>query len=423
MNISIVETKTIPTIKIEYNNKNIILHSKYDPIREVNAWCKNAIAGLSKQQEVIIIGLGAGYHIKQLSELLPEKKITVVEFNDDYYRWFKTSPFYEKVYRCINVIVKQYNSLSSTEQQELFTGISSSNLLIHKSGLDLIPSKCKKVKEILDDMQFKKHSIKNQIGNMKANFTYNSQLQDEGIGKLKNMYGNKPMILISAGPSLDKQMTLLKRIHKEGKVVLGAVGTALKPLIKNNITPDFFSIIDPNPGTYEQLKNLDLPITTLYYLSTAYHETITLHTGPRYIMWQEGYEDAEKKAAQLGDSLIQTGGSVATALLDLMVYLGAGPLALVGQDLAFTNGLSHANYAHAQRDVNETLATLTTLDYHRTEQVPTAKNLTIYRKWFEDYALNHGNLELYNCTEGGAYINHWEHIRLKEFYEKVIYIG
>ncbi|MGM7634568.1 6-hydroxymethylpterin diphosphokinase MptE-like protein [Bacillus sp. Hm123] len=163
---------------------------------------------------------------------------------------------------------------------------------------------------------------------------------------------------------------------------------------------------------------MSLPKTPLFYLSTAYHETVMLNKGPRRILWQKGFEEAEKIAALKQEPTIQTGGSVATALLDVMVQLGGESIALIGQDLAFTDGKSHSNQAHAQKEMKQTKASEKVLNYDRTGEVYTAKNLTIYRKWFESFAKNHPHLHLYNCTEGGAYIHNWEHIRLQDYYLK-----
>lgn len=58
------------------------------------------------------------------------------------------------------------------------------------------------------------------------------------------------------------------------------------------------------------------------------------------------------------------------------------------------------------------------INYYQTAEVHTARNFTIYRKWFEKYQETHTELALYNCTEGGAYIHHWKHISLQEYYLK-----
>ncbi|MEK4406549.1 6-hydroxymethylpterin diphosphokinase MptE-like protein [Sporosarcina sp. FSL K6-6792] len=418
MKISIVETRTVPTVKIDLNGKSIVFHSKYDPLHEAAVWSESSLKGLKNQEEIVIVGLGAGYHIRAVAEAMPDKLITVIEFNDIFLTWFKDSPFYASIVILQNVSIKQFSDLSPTERGCVFSSVSSTNLLIHKNGLDISPYEYENVKAVLEDIKIQKNSISNQIGHMNMNFKKNIILNDDGIGKLKNKYAGKPMILVSAGPSLDKQLPLFKKIRDENFFIIGAVGTAVKPLVKFGIIPDFFAIIDPNQATYNQLTDLTLPYTTLYYLSTAYHDTIMLHNGPRRVIWQDGYEEAEKIASVKNDPIIQTGGSVATALLDLMVFLGGKSIALVGQDLAYTDGKSHANDTHAQKKINETRNAKKVINYDQTGEVYTAKNLIIYRKWFEVYAKEHQKLQLYNCTEGGAYIRNWEHISLQDYHLK-----
>ncbi|WP_026908871.1 motility associated factor glycosyltransferase family protein [Paucisalibacillus globulus] len=419
MEISIIETKTVPTINVKHNEKSYFFHSKYDPIREAEGWCNNVKSSIKDVSSLLLIGIGAGYHIITLAKMFPLVPITVIEFNPEFYHWFIKSPFQKKLMEIENLTIHLFENLSKKKQRNLFSTLHTSNLVIHKSGLDIMPEAYDNVKKILEDIQFKKNSIKNQIDIMNENFSKNTSLGIRGIKQKRGIYEGRPMILISAGPSLDKQMTLLKKIHDENKVILASVGTALKPLLENNIIPDFFCIIDPNQGNVEQLKGVSLPDSEFFFLSTTNHETVNEHKGDKYIMWQEGFPEAEELARKNGDPIIQSGGSVATALLDLMLYLGGKDIALVGQDLAYTDGLSHAKYSHAQRNVLDNTSVLKTLNYYRTGEVTTAKNLSIYKKWFEDYAVTHPELELINCTEGGAYINNWKHISLKEFYNMV----
>ena len=415
MKLAIIETKTVPTIKAVFNGRTLFFHSKYDPLNEATIWCKNEGDQIKTDEDIIVVGLSAGYHIQRLAALHPNQTIIVIEFNNKLFQWFKNSPFYKLIAQCNNVIIKQFNFLSAIERESIFSTVSLTNLLIHKNGLDLLPVEYQGIEEALKDLLMQKKSLRQQLGNLIANFEKNSLLKDKGIGQLKNMYEGKLMILVSAGPSLDKQLPLLKKIRDEQHFIIGAVGTAIKPLIKAAIIPDFFTIIDPNQGTYGQLTNVSLPETPLYYLSTAYHDTIMLHTGPRRIVYQQGFEDAEKQAIATNNPTIQTGGSVATALLDIMVYLGGKSIALVGQDLAYTDGKSHANATHAQKEIQ---GAKKVMNFYRNGEVYTANNLTLYRKWFERYAEKHQELRLYNCTEGGAYIHNWEHISLLDYYSK-----
>ena len=417
MKISCLDTKTVPTVKVELNNQSIVFHSKYNPLHASQKWAENTLILINPEEEVIVFGLCAGYHIEALSKLLPNTSITVVEFNDQYYDWFVTSPFKVALKKCKNVSLKKFSKLSENQRNSLFASVSSTNILSLEQYFNIIPVHYSSVGAILRRIILQNKSLSNQIGFMKENFNRNVTLNDDGIHNMKEKHLGKPMILISAGPSLNKQLPLLKKIQNSGSFILGAVGTALSPLISYGITPDFYAIIDAQ-ATEKQLDQIELPNTTLFYLSTASTNTILLHKGPRRVVWQRGYEEAELMAEQLKDPAMETGGSVATVLLDIMVYLGGGPIALVGQDLAFSGGKTHASGTHSSMDVNVQFSRQEVLNFYRNGTVMTSNNLTLYRTWFEDYAVSHGDLSLMNCTEGGAYIQNWEHLSLLEYYKK-----
>ena len=84
MEINIIETKTIPTIEIRVNNKKIVFHSKYNPLNEAESWCSSETNLLKSNEDIIIIGIGAGYHVLEVAKLFPNQIIRVIEFNDMY---------------------------------------------------------------------------------------------------------------------------------------------------------------------------------------------------------------------------------------------------------------------------------------------------------------------------------------------------
>ncbi|KAA0966788.1 DUF115 domain-containing protein [Sporosarcina sp. ANT_H38] len=414
MDITIIETKTVPTVQIQKNEKTITFHSKYDPLNEAKRWALTELELVELDYGITILGLGAGYHVLEIARLYPNLTVHAIEFNEQYFKWFMNSPFSHKLNECKNIAISSIDSLSKTQQQKLFSQEYSNNVLIHNSGLDTLPPKYISIETILKDMQMQQKSIRRQIDNMNANFEKNSLLNDKGIADLHHQWSGQPAILVSAGPSLHKQLPLLKKIQEDSNIHICAVGTAVKPLLQSGITPEIIVLIDPNPSTFDQLSTLDLPEIPLFYLSTAYHDTIQLHTGPRRVLFQGGFDKAVSLAEQRKEPLIKSGGSVATALLEVLVYLGADPIALVGQDLAYTYNLSHTDGAHAQKEI---LGSLTVLDYYQKEQVTTERNLNSYRRWFENYVKQKKNVQFFNCTEGGAHITNWEHISLANFYE------
>lgn len=418
MIVEVVATRTLPTIKASLHGADIFLHSKYDPMRDVESWVHKHSKRLVPSEKIVVVGMGAGYHIKFLTEIFDCSAVQVIEFNRDFYNWFQNSPFYSDIKALKNVSIHLFERLNSEEKYNVFQNVHSWNILIHESSLKLMPDQYNEIKQLLNDLLIKKKSIQVQEEKMYANITENVMLRDQGIVQWRNYYENQSVLLVSAGPSLNKHLGLLKHISDSKKAIIGAVGTALSPLLKNNLIPDFIMISDPDDVLIEQFAGIDLLSIPLFYLSTANHQTVRQYVGPRHIVWQEGYPDAEELARYRNEPLIQTGGSVATCLLDLMVYMGVAKIGLVGQDLAYTDGMSHANFTHAQREITEGLRLEAVLDYFQNGYVRTSRSLLVFKKWFEQYIIDKESAKFYNCTEGGAYIEGWNHQPLQLFIDE-----
>lgn len=140
--------------------------------------------------------------------------------------------------------LKKFSELSEYQRNSLFTSISSTNIWSLEQYFNIIPVHFSSVVAILRKIILQNKSLSNQIGFMKENFNRNVTLNDDGIHNMKEKYLGKPIILISAGPTLNKQLPLYKKIQNSRSFILGAVGTALSPLISYGITPDFYAIID-----------------------------------------------------------------------------------------------------------------------------------------------------------------------------------
>src|SRR5690606_16076320 len=105
-----------------------------------------------------------------------------------------------------------------------------------------------------------------------------------------------------------------------------------------------------------------------------------------------------------------TGGSVAHTTLDLLVQFGCNPIVLVGQDLAYTSGYTHARGTTHRKNAYEVATTRHRAALHMPGYyggtVATSHNLYIYLKWFEEYIAQLGQSRtVIDATEGGAYIH------------------
>jgi hypothetical protein len=125
----------------------------------------------------------------------------------------------------------------------------------------------------------------------------------------------------------------------------------------------------------------------------------------------------ERYLPELGD--LQSGGSVATSVFDLMLNLGCDPIILIGQDLAYTGREIHSAGTHHNDDwlpkytrflnldtINQRVIRKRSIKYVEAVgggTVITDFVLDLYRHWFEDSAAKVA-VTVINATEGGARI-------------------
>lgn len=239
------------------------------------------------------------------------------------------------------------------------------------------------------------------------------------IDKFKEVKNEMPQtaFLISAGPSLDKNIQDLKAI--QGRAFVMAVDTAMKPLLQAGIEPDMFVTIDPVKDIFlfEQEGIEKIPMI----LSSHARGTVSkMHTGLHFYIVNSGdyvikYLDRYDKKYQAGSG----GGSVATDAFLFLRQMGFSTIVLVGQDLAYPNNRSHAKAAYDEEINPETQEGVFFMveDIYGGE-VLTRMDMNHYRRWFEEEITKAKNLNVIDATEGGAKIRGTEIMTLKEAIER-----
>ncbi|UGB30432.1 motility associated factor glycosyltransferase family protein [Metabacillus sp. B2-18] len=408
------------TVVLTKKEREFLLHSKYDPVKEAKRWVTQWDVESKNPKRICVIGMGAGFHIIQLRKIYPSIPIIVFDFNPDYYNWLEEIKCISKL-KTQNITINVSDDLKTIKEGLLpLLDDSDFMIMLHAPSLELIPDNLSSIKTLLEDYMFFLRTIRKNNKLLEENLFNNLRLEDKGITGWKNKLDGKSVLLISAGPSLSKQIPIIKAASLTGEVFIACVGTALTPLLKSRIIPNAIMISDPQITILEQFvettKDMDIP---LFYLGTANHEGVKQYQGPRYIVWQKGYSKSEELSQLRDEPKIKTGGSVATCLLDLLIWFGASRIALVGQDLAYTNGYSHAKGTHNVKKM-ELEKLIEVKGYYQNETVKTPKHLYGYLKWFEKYVVDfRGNVELWNCTEGGAFIKGWKHNSLEQFLKSI----
>lgn len=214
-----------------------------------------------------------------------------------------------------------------------------------------------------------------------------------------------PAIIVSAGPSLDKNIRMLKRA--KGHAFLIGVDSALKALLREEIRPDIAISIDPgkNPELFTDDRLNELP-----FVVAGFSLPMIVRKNRSRVFFVEGYGSEifgrtieEQTGTKLGK--LETGGSVATDAFSLAVRLGFKRIILVGQDLAFTGGQTHVS-GFAECEANEREDdSLTEVEGMDGTMLRTDIQMAYYKEWFERrIRMLQGEVEVINATEGGARI-------------------
>lgn len=369
-----------------------LIYSKYRPREEAWKWVENEID--SSAENYLLIGLGLGYHLEKLADLVHDKDIYVYYFEE----------IEKQFIHCNYHNVRIVSALEDVGLSEN-TQIMIPNVWIKAIGEEnpLYP--------FLEDIKINQVSFKKSKEMMANNFLENIKLED--FDWYPKSF-NKTACLISSGPSLNETIHWIKEARED--IDIFVVGSALKMVLEHNINPYAVIISDPKLNIKRQLENVDYN-GPLFYLSTANHDTVTLHKGKRYILFQKGYTDAETFASNINFPHLETGGSVATIAFSLIEYLGYENLILFGQDLAFKDNATHAQQSTSGR-------TITLNDNYKTvisnSKIPvkSSTNLMTYLRWFNK-KMEQTRMKVYNTALYGAKLNKTPYINEQQFHKLI----
>ncbi|EAL7594910.1 DUF115 domain-containing protein [Campylobacter jejuni] len=237
------------------------------------------------------------------------------------------------------------------------------------------------------------------------------------LSQRKNQFENA--IVVSAGPSLAKQLPLLKA-YQEKAVIFCADG-ALSMLEKKGIVPDYVTNLDFTDLTMKFFQNKENK-TSLNMLSCATHPSLVHLVGNKSVILRD---DPLYQRFNLNDfGYIDTGTHVSHFSYTLALALGFKNIIMIGQDLAFDEkGNSHSKgFSYGEQFSGEkTVPTLKTQAYAGKGEVLTHITWNDYRIKLEYlFACNDQKAKFYNATEGGARIHFTQELSFKECCEKIL---
>ncbi|ECP8855468.1 motility associated factor glycosyltransferase family protein [Campylobacter jejuni] len=240
------------------------------------------------------------------------------------------------------------------------------------------------------------------------------------LNERKNKFENA--IVVSAGPSLAKQLSLLKAY--QDKAVIFCADGALSMLEKEGIIPDYVTNLDCRDLAMKFFQNKENLKQSIIALECATHPNIVRSLNAENCMIVLRNKALYQRFNLNDFGYIDTGTHVSHFSYTLALALGFKNIIMIGQDLAFDKeGNSHSKgFDFGEKfSGEENIDKLKVTAYAGKGEVLTHITWNDYRIKLEYlFACNDQKAKFYNATEGGARINFTEELSFKECCEKLL---
>jgi len=426
------------------NNKKVNGHNITNPSKEA----KNSLGEMKyhKDEATIIFGMGLGYLPAELFKK-SEKGHTVIVVEADaslVIEAFKIHDFTKPL-----LSNKFFIAIPSKEEVVSVIGLVEtmyvvSNWLMIVSGYvmhktDIYYELYEYTMGVINQVQCNTGTVSGAGWQLAQNDIANLPyiIKHRGVKDIFDIYKDKPAVIVSTGPSLAKNIHLLKEI--EDKAIIICVGQALRILLAYDIKPDFACTVDfgdVNATHFEGIWDSDVPLVAL---TRTYSKILKKYRGHKFIVGTQlaGYKNSSSSIIEEKGFLPQ-GGSVAHLSLGLAIKLGCKNIAMIGQDLSYDADKSHNPNADSSGDlfVENGLLMWKITDpksnlYGKTYSMGQAKYVPGF--WGNNVLTNLGlasfihsfenivqtfNNNFVNCTEGGAKIKGTKQNTLQGFIDE-----
>lgn len=161
----------------------------------------------------------------------------------------------------------------------------------------------------------------------------------KSLGELQNLARDLPVLLLAAGPSLDRILPHFPDLSRRTLVV--AVDTAARALSLKGYHADILVVVDPQYWNSRHLDRVD-PGKTILVSESSTHPAVFRHPW-RHIHFCGSFFPLGLSLEQvLGtNTKLDAGGSVATTAFSLARFLGGRTIHIAGLDLGYPGGKSH----------------------------------------------------------------------------------
>jgi len=409
------------------------LASRRRPLEEAERFAETI--DLESNGCAVVMGFGLGHHIAALAERAAQQAVIVI-FEPDV-RLLRT--VLERINLSVPMAVGMVVLVTDAEDGAALTGslrgaeafVTLGTQYAHHAPS--VPRLGERPKEFMRTFIKCVSAMRTLIATtlMQSDVTARNQLMNAdryamcaGINDLKDSAKGRLGVVVSAGPSLRRNLHLLGEPGVRERCAIVAVQTVLKPMLDQGIRPHFVTALDYHEVSrrfYEGLSREDVRGVTLIVEPKANAAILEAWPGDVRVVGDAFLDRTLGNKIVRDRDGLKAGATVAHLAYYVARHLGCDPVALIGQDLAFTDGQYYAKGASIHEtwgaELNEfnTLemmewqrivrfrGNLIKLEDHLGRPVFTDEQMATYLAQFESDFLedNDRGLTIIDATEGG----------------------
>lgn len=337
-----------PTLSVQLPaGRTVWVHSKYDPTKQAE---QMAQAIDEKKVTIVLTGLGLGYPVEAIWKRMQGRCLIIV-FEPDLAMLFRALHCADLsaaigADRLVFLTREDTDLLHSHLERHNLLLMAGTQIVSFAPGLQLAEEFHKRMSQRLTDfVAYCNMSVKTIFANAVTtcrNVAYNlpTYVATPPIDHLKGRFAGYPGILVAAGPSLRKHLDMLAGL--QDRAAICCVQTVFKTLLAKGITPHFVTSLDYSEISKRFFEGVqDFRGVHLVAEPKAASHVVDAYGGPVSLL------DNSFARMCLGDDLagrsgLRAGATVAHLCFYLLEYLGCDPIIMIGQDLAFSDGLYYA---------------------------------------------------------------------------------
>ncbi|ELH9167465.1 motility associated factor glycosyltransferase family protein [Campylobacter jejuni] len=334
------------------------------------------------------------FHLLDFSYEIKKNKIIIFDTNEinikDYEMLTLTKPF-------VSFLRIYFLELSSSYYEKM-------NKDIKKVNKNLMEYFTKAMIGYGNDPLDALQGIEQFVHNLPKMLTHSSY--KELISKRKKL--SKTAIIVSTGPSLTKQLPLLKQYAN--KATIFCADSAYPILAKHNIKPDYVCMLERTEITAEffnhDFKDFDKDIVFICASLVHPNAIAYLEKNNREYILASRFLNFSLFIACHNYGYFDQSPSVAHMSYTIAADLDHENIIFIGQDLAYAkNGDSHPQeYQNSSTFESNMYEKIECLGYGGKNYVKTHSIWLFFKQIIEQFILKYPHINTYNCTEGGARI-------------------